>query len=65
MGVQGRNVLLFLGNCDSHPEGMSFLRNVKVHQVAAPYCTLNLGTGQCFNQLYKKHLVQKAVCFMD
>lgn len=69
MGVQGRNVLLFLGSWNAHPQDTSILRNVKV--VYYPPSgrivlhTLDLGTRQCFSQLYKKHLVQKAVCLMD
>jgi hypothetical protein len=69
MGVQGRNIFLFVGNCAAHPQDMSFLRNVKVVYYP-PNCTsvlqpLDLGTIKCFKQLYKKHLVQKAVCLMD
>lgn len=30
MGVQGRSVLLFWGNCNAYPQGMSFLRDVRV-----------------------------------
>jgi hypothetical protein len=30
MGVQGRNILLFVDNCAAHLQDMSFLRNVKV-----------------------------------
>lgn len=69
MGVQGRNVLLFLGNCDAHPQDTSFLRNVKVMYYppsgSTILHTLDLGTRQYFSQLYKKYLVQKAVCLMD
>lgn len=67
MGVQGRNVLLFLGNCDAHPQDTSLLRNVKVVYYppsgSTILHTLDLGTRQCFNQLYVKHLVQRAACF--
>jgi len=68
-GVQGRNILLFLGNCNAHPQNTPFLRNVKVVYYppsgSTILHTLDLGTRQCFNQLYKKHLVQKTVCLMD
>lgn len=69
VGVQSRNILLFLGNCNAHPQDTSFLRNVKVVYYppsgSTELRTLDLGTRQCFNQLYEKHLVQKAVCLMD
>jgi hypothetical protein len=69
MGVQGRNILLFVGNCAAHPQDTSFLGNVKVVYYP-PNCTsvlqpLDLGTIKCFKQLYRKYLVQKAVSLMD
>jgi hypothetical protein len=30
-----------------------------------PYAVSSLGITKCFKQLYRKHLVQKAVCLMD
>jgi hypothetical protein len=69
MGVQSRNILLFVDNCATHPQDSSFPRNVKVVYYP-PNCTsvlqpLDLGTIKCFKQLYRKHLVQKAACLMD
>jgi hypothetical protein len=69
MGAQNRNILLFVDNCAAHPEDTSFLRNVKVIQYPAN-CTsvlqpLDLGVLKCYKQLYRKHLVQTAVCLMD
>jgi hypothetical protein len=69
MGAQGRNILLFVDNSDAHPQDTSFLRNVKVVYYP-PNCTsvlqpLDLGTIKCFKQLYRKHLVQEAMCLMD
>jgi hypothetical protein len=66
MGVQNRNILLFVDNCAAHPKNTSFLRNVKVIQYPAN-CTsvlqpLDLGVMKCYKQLYRKRLVQTAVC---
>jgi hypothetical protein len=69
MGAQNRNILLFVDNCAAHPKDTSFLRNVKVIRYLAN-CTsvlqpLDLGVIKCYKQLYRKRLVQTAVCLMD
>jgi hypothetical protein len=69
MGAQNRNILLFVDNCATHPKDTSFLRNVKVIRYPAN-CTrvlqpLDLGVIKCYKQLYRKCLVQTAVCLMD
>jgi hypothetical protein len=69
MGVQKRNILLFVDNCAAHPKYISFLRNVKVIRYLAN-CTsvlqpLDLGVIKCYKQLYRKCLMQTAVCLMD
>jgi hypothetical protein len=69
MGAQNRNILLFVDNCDAHPKYTSFLRNVKVIRYPAN-CTsvlqpLDSGVIKCCKQLYRKCLVQTAVCLMD
>jgi hypothetical protein len=69
MGAQNRNILLFVDNCAAHPKYTSFLRNVKVIRYPAN-CTsvlqpLDLGVIKCYKQLYRKHLVQTAVCLID
>jgi hypothetical protein len=68
MGTQNRNILLFVDNCAAHPKDTSFLRNVKVIRYPAN-CTsvlqpLDLGVIKCY-KLYRKRLVQTAVCLMD
>jgi hypothetical protein len=69
MGVQGGNILLFVISCTSHPQNISILRNVKfVHFLTN--CTtllqnLHLGITKYFQQLYRKHMVQKAACMLD
>jgi hypothetical protein len=68
MGVQNRNILLFVDNCAAHPKDTSFLRNVK--DIRYPTnCTsvlqpLALGVIKCYKQLYRERLVQTAVCLM-
>jgi hypothetical protein len=69
MGAQNRNILLFVDNCAAHPKDISFLRNVKVIRYLAN-CTsvlqpLDLGVIKCYKQLYRKRLVQTAVCLRD
>jgi hypothetical protein len=69
MGAQNRNILLFVDNYTAHPKDTSFLRNVKVIWYPAN-CTsvfqpLDLGVIKCYKQLYRKRLVQTAVCLMD
>jgi hypothetical protein len=69
VGAQNRNILLFVDNCAAHPKDTSFLRNVKVIRYPAN-CTsvvqaLELGVIKCYNQLYRKRLVQTSVCLMD
>jgi hypothetical protein len=69
MGAEGRKILLFVDNCATHPQDMTFLRNVKVVQYLAN-CTsmlqpLDLGIIKSFKQLHRKHLVQTADCLMD
>jgi hypothetical protein len=69
MGAQNRNILLFVDNCAAHPKHTSFLRNVKVIRYPET-CTsvlqsLDLGVIKCYKQLYRKRLVQTAVCLID
>jgi hypothetical protein len=69
MGAQNKNILLFVDNCAAHPKYTSFLRNVKVIRYPAN-CTsvlqpLDFGVIKCYKQLYRKRLVQTAVCLMD
>jgi hypothetical protein len=69
MGAEGRKILLFVDNCAAYLQDMTFLRNVKVIQYPAN-CTsvlqpLDLGIIKYFKQLYRKCLVQTAVCLMD
>jgi hypothetical protein len=69
MGTQNRNIPLFVDNCATHPKDASFLRNVKVIRYPAN-CTsvlqpLDLGVLKSYKQLYRKRLVQTAVCLMD
>ncbi|XP_021920213.1 tigger transposable element-derived protein 6-like [Zootermopsis nevadensis] len=69
MGAQGRKILLFVDNCAAHPKDTTFLRNVKVVQYPAN-CTsvlqpLDLGIIKSFKQLYRKRLMQTAVCALD
>jgi hypothetical protein len=54
VGVQGRNILLFVDNCAAHPQDTSFLKNVKVLYYPSN-CTsvlqpFDLGTIKCFRQ---------------
>jgi hypothetical protein len=63
-----RKILLFADNCVAHSAGTSSLKNVKV-VFTPPNCTsitqpLDLGVIKCFKQVYRKQLVQKAVCLM-
>jgi hypothetical protein len=69
MGAQNKNILLFVDNCAARPKDISFLRNVKVIRYPAN-CTsvlqpLDLGVIKYYTQLYRKRLVQTAVCLMD
>jgi hypothetical protein len=69
MGAQNGNILLFVDNCAAHSKYTSFLRNVKVTRYPEN-CTsvlqpLDLGVIKCYKQLYRKYLVQTAVCLMD
>jgi hypothetical protein len=66
MGAQNRTIV---DNCAAHPKDTSFLRNVKVIRYPAN-CTsvlqpLDLGVLKRYKQLYRKRLVQTAVCLMD
>jgi len=69
MGVEGGHILLFVNSCTSRPQCISILRNIKfVHFL--PNCTtllqdLDLGITKYFQQLYRKHMVQKAACILD
>jgi hypothetical protein len=56
-------------NCAAHPKDTLFVRNVKVIWYPAN-CTsvfqpLDLGVIKCYKQLYRKRLMQTAVCLMD
>jgi hypothetical protein len=66
MGVQGRNILLFVNSCTSHPQSISMLRDV-IFMHFIPNCTtllqnLDLCITEYFQQLYRKRMAQKAVC---
>jgi hypothetical protein len=68
MGVQGRNILLFVDNCAAHPQDTLFLRNVKVVYYP-PNCTsmlqpLDLGTIKCFKQFLQEAPSAKS-CVLD
>jgi hypothetical protein len=68
-GALGRKILLFTDNCATHSSDTSSLRNVNVVSYP-PNCTsiiqpLDLGVIKCFKQVYRKQLVQRAVCLMD
>jgi hypothetical protein len=68
-GALGRKIILFADNCAVHSPDTSSLRNVKV-VFYPPNCTsiiqpLDFGVIKCFKQLYRKQLVQRAVCLMD
>jgi hypothetical protein len=68
-GALGRKILLFAHNYAADSPDTSFLRNVNV-VFNPPNCTsivqpLDLGVIKCFNQVYRKLLVQRAVCLMD
>jgi hypothetical protein len=69
MGVQNRNILLFVDNCAAHPKYTTFLRNLKViwypENCTGVLQPFNLGVIKCYKQLYRKRLVQIAVCLMD
>jgi hypothetical protein len=69
MGAQNRNILLFVDNCAAHPKYTLFLTNVKVIRYPANFISvlqpLDLGVINCYKQLYRKRLVQTAVCLMD
>jgi hypothetical protein len=67
-GALGRKILRFVDNCAVHSPDTSSLRNIKVglHPLS-PKCTiviqpLDLGLIKCFKQVYRKQLVQRAVC---
>jgi hypothetical protein len=68
-GALGRKILLFVDNCASHSPDASSLRNMKADFYPSN-CTsvvqpLDLGVIKCFKQVYRKQLVQGAVCLMD
>jgi hypothetical protein len=61
MGLQGRNVLLFVWNCTSHMQDTIFLRNVRVVIYPLKCRTmlqfLDWNIIKCFKQFYRKHLL--------
>jgi hypothetical protein len=69
MAVQGRNILLFVDSCAAHSQDTSCLRSTKVVyyplNCASMLQCLHLGIIKGFKLLYRKHLVQKAVCLVD
>jgi hypothetical protein len=65
MGAQNRNILVFVDSCAAHPKYTSFLRNVKVIRYPAKLQPLDLGVIKSYKQLYRKRLIQTAVCLMD
>ena len=69
MGVQNRQIILFVDNCAAHPKDTSFLRNVKVVWYLAN-CTstlqpLDLGIIHSLKSYYGKRLVQTSICLME
>jgi hypothetical protein len=65
----GRKILLFLDNCATHSPDTFSMRNVKV-VFYTPNCTsvlqpFDLVLMKCFKEVYRKQLVQRAVCLMD
>ena len=68
MGVQNRQIILFVDNCAVHPKDTSFLRNVKVVRYPAN-CTstiqpLDLGLIHSSKTYYRKSLVRTSICLM-
>ena len=68
MGVQNRQIILFVDNCAVHPKDTSFLRNVKVVRYPA-ICTsmlqpLDLGIIHSLKSYDRKRLVQTSICLM-
>jgi len=63
MGVQNRQIVLFVDNCAAHPKDTSFLRNVKVVRYPAKCTTtlqpLDLGIIHSLNAYYRKRLFGK------
>jgi len=62
MYMQGRNILLFVDSCATHPKDMLCIRNMKVVYYPTN-CTsmlqpLDLGTMRCIRELYRMHVVQ-------
>jgi hypothetical protein len=69
LSALGRKIVLFTDNCAAHSPDTSCLRNIKVG-FYPPNCTsilqpLDLGVNRCFKQVYRKQLVQRAVCLMN
>jgi hypothetical protein len=69
MGVQNRQIILFVDNCAAHSKDTSFLRNVKVVQYPAN-CTstlqpLDLGIIHSSNAYYRRCLVQTSICLLE
>jgi len=69
MCVEGGNILLLVNSCTSRPQYISILWNIKFVYFL-PNCTtllqdLDLGITKYFQQLYRKHMVQKAASILD
>jgi hypothetical protein len=63
--MQGRNILLFVDSCATHPKGILFTRNVKVvyypTNCRSILESLDLGIMRRLRQLYRMHVVQAGI----
>src|SRR5215510_14337326 len=69
MGVQNRQIILFVDNCAAHPKDTPFLRNVTVVRYPEK-CTstpqpLDLGIIHSLKAYCRKRLVQTSICLME
>jgi hypothetical protein len=69
MGVQNRQMILFVDNCAAHPKDTFFLRNIKVVRYLAN-CTsklqpVDLGIIHSLKAYYRKRLVQPSLYLME
>jgi hypothetical protein len=69
MGVQNRQIILFVDNCAAHSKDTSFLRNFKVVTYPANCRSmlqpLDLGIIHSLKAYYRKHLLQTSICLME
>jgi hypothetical protein len=60
--MQGRNILLFVDSCATHPKDVLFIRNMKVVYYPTNLTSMlqphDWGTMRCFRELYRMHIVQ-------